>query len=138
MNLVFRKLEKEDRDYELIWLIIGGLALLFLYFFLEHIHRNVHCLFKKITSVPCLTCGMVRAFISLCEPDPVRAFLYNPLATVIYIFLGMYLVYAAAAVLFNTNRLRIDPADRRLSAAARGLILFLLAANWLYLVFTGR
>jgi len=71
MNLVFRKLEKEDRDYELIWLIIGGLGLFFLYLFLEHIHRNIHCLFKKITGVPCLTCGMVRAFMSLCEPDPV-------------------------------------------------------------------
>ena len=50
---------------------------------------NVPCLFHRVTSLPCLTCGMTRAWISLLSFDFAAAFGYHQLfwtVPILYIF----------------------------------------------------
>ena len=40
---------------------------------------GIHCFFRFFTGVPCPSCGMTRAFLSLLKLDFYRSFYYHPL-----------------------------------------------------------
>lgn len=138
MKLILKPLQKQDIDYERFGLIFSGLGFLAFQFFLKDIALRFTCPFKKLTGIPCLSCGMTRALADYSALDPLGAFLHNPLVTMMCISLSVYLIYAVIAVAFGTRRIRIDPLHRTLTRAGRILVLSLLAANWLYLIISGK
>lgn len=58
----------------LVFLVIGIIGLLFNFIF-----KRSGCLFLNITGIPCPSCGMTRAYVSLFKGDLSQAFYYHPL-----------------------------------------------------------
>lgn len=90
------------------------------------------CMFKRVTGLPCPSCGATRAGLALLGGHPLRALAWNPLLVGLG-FLGLgYLAFRAATGL--TPRLDLGPAARRW---LWGLGALALAANWAYLIRIG-
>ena len=91
------------------------------------------CLFKRLTGIPCPTCGGTRAALHLLRGDPSAAWRSHPLATVL--LLGV-MVYAAlsAARLASSRRLPVLQASPRAWCWLGGILLALAALNWGYLI----
>jgi len=88
------------------------------------------CLFKRLTGLPCPTCGSTRAAEALLlEGRPLRAFLFNPLVGVA-VALGV--AAAVGRVVFGRT-LRLNLTRRQMTAAAI-LLVALVVVNWIYLI----
>ncbi len=57
----------------IIYILAAIAAVLFLFV------SGIHCFFRFFTGVPCPSCGMTRAFLSLLKLDFYRSFYYHPL-----------------------------------------------------------
>jgi hypothetical protein len=66
MNLKFLK-------KVLIWCIVLGLIVVFMYI------TDIKCIIKATIGVPCPTCGMTRAWISVLHLDFAQAFKWHPI-----------------------------------------------------------
>jgi len=95
-----------------------------------HFHQPVQlCLFKRLTGVPCPTCGFTRGAISLLSGHIAQAWLYNPL---LYLVLTLFLAVTAVRVIWARS-IRINLTDKEHSAIwiLAGLLFF---ANWIYVI----
>ena len=94
------------------------------------------CTFKAVTGLPCMTCGTTRTLGLLFRGDVAHALSMNPLATVAGIGLAawglgdLWLLRRQAAL-----GLEVDPSARRFLRVAA---VVLVAANWAYLIASGR
>jgi len=120
-------------DHERLWGAIGlaaGLGILILP--LDRL--AVRCVFKALTGLPCMTCGMTRSLIHLRRLDFVAALSANPLITVAVVCGALYCLYAWGAVLLRTRRIRIQLTHRWELWAVRVLAVAIVLANWAYLI----
>ena len=91
------------------------------------------CPFHALLGIPCLTCGGTRALLALARFDVGAALLWNPLAAAagIFLVLGGFLALGAALTGRGVETPRPTPALRAALAIA-------VAANWVFLVASGR
>jgi len=106
-----------------VWWSLGG-----------ETHSLLFCPFRRLTGLPCPTCGATRAFAALGRGDLRESFAMNPLLT-----LGALGILAAAVASLARRiaarpaiRVRLSPGDHR---ALRISCVVALGANWLYLLF---
>lgn len=94
------------------------------------------CLFHRLTGVPCLTCGAMRAVSALLEGDLAGALKLQPLAVAGGALAGAACGVYSAALLLRQRilRVRLEPVESRLAWAA---VIVLAVLNWLYLVHCG-
>jgi hypothetical protein len=88
------------------------------------------CLFKKITGLPCPTCGAGRGALCIAKGDLLGGWLHNPL---LFTLLGG--VAAAALLRMTTKRTlrwHLTPTQKRMLLR---LFLALVLANWAYVIF---
>jgi len=91
------------------------------------------CLFKRVTHVPCLSCGSTRAALELLHGRPIEAWLMNPLVVTGGAAGAAWLV--ARLISGRTPRVEL----RRGEAVAAWIVGGLIAAgNWAYLIWQGR
>lgn len=63
---------------------------------------DISCLFKAVTGIDCMSCGMTRAYISLLSGDIKAAFYYHPLFwTVPFIYLVLFFRRKFRPIIFN-------------------------------------
>ena len=88
------------------------------------------CPLKRLTGLPCPTCGSTRAAEALLlDHQPLRAFLFNPLVATI-----IALAAAATAGRIVCGRaLRLNLTRRQMTVATV-LFVLLVVANWIYVV----
>ncbi|MDR2849612.1 MAG: DUF2752 domain-containing protein [Verrucomicrobiota bacterium] len=106
-------------------MIAGGIAAL-------HLCGVRVCLFKRLTGLPCLTCGGSRAFAALLAGDVAGALRVQPLLTALGAVCGAGAAVNTALLLVWRRRLSVGVTP----AGAAGLAL-LAALNWAYLVWRG-
>lgn len=92
------------------------------------------CMFKRVTGLPCATCGSTRAVRALVEGDPLRAITMNPLVVALL---------AIAPVYVLVRWLRPIPQQRaRWSSSQQAtawiVCVALFAANWVYVIWRGN
>jgi len=124
-------------DHELIWGSIGLLGLLVARLVPPVLTDWYRCPFHSATGIPCLTCGMTRAFRFTVHGRLAEAFSLNPLGTLLCLATMLYVLYALVMVLFRLPRPRVSLEN---PVARWGLRLGLPAAllvNWLYLYLHG-
>jgi len=78
-------------------LAISGVILLIIAFFYEP-----KCIFKMMFNIPCVSCGLTRAFFSIISLDFIGAFNYNILS--IPLFVSIIVFY----ILYIFNRKYLD------------------------------
>ncbi len=111
----------------LVWLALGGAAL-----WLSSYHDRVVslCLIKRVTGLPCPTCGFTRGVLSLLSGRPGQGWLWNPL---LFSVLALFIAVTGIRILFARSlRIRLTGTER---AIAWLLAAVLLAANWAYIIF---
>ena len=60
------------------------------YFFIFH-NGETNCLVKRIIGIPCMGCGMSRAFISLISFNFAEAFYFHPLVFIVPFIVAVFL-----------------------------------------------
>ena len=91
------------------------------------------CPFRALVGIPCLTCGTTRALLALARLDVGAALCWNPLAAAAGILFvpGGLVALGAALTGRGVETPRPAPALRAALAIAR-------AANWVFLIASGR
>ena len=109
------------------WFSLGGAAVLLS----SHFDWAVTlCLFKRITGLPCLTCGFTRGALCLLRGRPDQTWLYNPL---LFSVLALLIAATGIRILFGRSlRILLTRIER---IVAWLLAAVLLAANWAYVIF---
>jgi Protein of unknown function (DUF2752) len=133
MQVVARRLERKEVDYELVWLSASLVSLgMAVAWFTLGLPWPV-CVFHQLTGLPCLTCGMTRCGIEFFHGHFLAASKWNPLVFALLWGVIAFDLYALAAVALRRPRLRIllRQAEKKY---ARGVLVAVLALNWFYLV----
>lgn len=92
------------------------------------------CPLHALSEIPCPTCGTTRAAGALLHGDFKTALLFNPLTTAVFLAAALYVCYAAAVVVGRLPRIRIKSLSPTEACVISGMAIFLIAANWAYLL----
>ena len=138
MQFSVRRLVPGELDHELIWLSASTLSLGFAAAWLTLGFPWPHCLFHELTSLPCITCGMTRCAIQFFHGHFLAALQWNPFVFAVLCGVIAFDVYALAAVVARTQRLRIHVSTQRAKTCLRVSVITALALNWTYLLLHWR
>ena len=90
------------------------------------------CLLRKLTGLPCPTCGCTRSLLAWSQLDPVEAFRFNPLFSTLLV--GVFVWLLAWGFERVSGRLFLGPWRARATRWPWGKVLIVLAVvNWVYL-----
>lgn len=111
----------------LVWSALGS-ALVWLS---AYFHRPVQlCLVKRLTGVPCPTCGFTRGALSLLGGHIAQAWLYNPL---LYTVLALFSAVIAVRIIWGRSvSISLTSKERKAAWLVAGMLFF---ANWAYVIF---
>ena len=133
MQVVARRLERKEVDYELVWLSTSLVSLgMAVAWFTLGLPWPL-CVFHQLTGLPCLTCGMTRCGIEFFHGHLLAALKWNPLIFALLWGVIAFDLYAFTAIALRRPRLRIlfRQAEKKY---ARGVLVAALALNWFYLL----
>ncbi|MHC4315521.1 MAG: DUF2752 domain-containing protein [Planctomycetota bacterium] len=110
-----------------MWLALGGTAM----WLSSYLDRAVTlCLIKRVTGLPCPTCGFTRGVLSLLSGRPGQGWLYNPL---LFSVLGLFVAATGIRVFFaHAVTIRLSRRERAIAWLLAGV---LFVANWAYVIF---
>ena len=94
------------------------------------------CLFRRLTGLPCPTCGVTRSALHFLQGDPRAACVEHPLAAALMTGATLYALFAAASLLL-VRRLPVPQAAPRVRFWTGAVLLALLLLNWAYLIARG-
>jgi len=138
MQFSVRRLAPGELDHELIWLSASVLSLGLAAAWLTVGLPWPRCVFHDLTKLPCVTCGMTRCGIQFFHGHFLAALQWNPLVFTVLCGLVAFNVYAFAALVARTPRLRIDLSTQRAKTILRLSVSSALALNWTYLLLHWR
>lgn len=85
------------------------------------------CVFKEIFNVYCAGCGTTRMVESILKLDLYQAFRYNPLMFILFIILGIYMIYQIFIYIKKGSILKIN--IKVLIIIASLLIIYMIIRN---------
>ena len=134
MRFLGRRVPVDKFDHELAWLgiSVGTFAGAAVWMALGLPWPR--CLFRALTGLPCLSCGLTRCTISLFQGNLSTAWQWNPLAFVAVCALIVFDLYAVIVIAGRTARLRIVKWTAREKRVVQIVIISLVALNWIYLL----
>jgi hypothetical protein len=138
MQFSVRRLVPGELDHELIWLGASVLSFCLAAMWLTMGLPWPRCMFHDLTKLPCVTCGMTRCGIQFFHGHFLAALQWNPLVFTVLCGLVAFNVYALAALIARTPRLRIHLATQRAKTFLRVSVISALALNWIYLLLHWR
>ena len=98
------------------------------------------CLFKKVTSIPCPSCGSTRSVLSLLHGEIEQAFLLNPIGIILFLILTISPIWIALDCLlkkdslFNSYRKTEHILKQKLVAFP---LIMLVLLNWIWNIYKG-
>lgn len=109
-----------------VWLALGGAVV----WLSARMGRPIYtCLFKRLTGIPCPTCGFTRGALCLLHGRVGQAWLYNPL---LFSVLGVLLIAIVLRLVFARSvRVYLTHTER---AIAWVLAVVLSCINWAYVI----
>ena len=98
-----------------------------------------HCWFRELTGLPCPFCGATQAGLALLHGHVLCAAGTNPLASFVYVLVGLYDLYAISRLGLGPRRLclrlRLDGFDQpRQKILLLTMLCLLIGTNWVYLI----
>ena len=142
MKISLVKREKNTPPYGLIY---GGIVLLFLlalyvsslFLDLHQILSHYPCIFKRITHLPCLTCGMGRCTMHLSHLQIIDALIMNPLVFLVIFVILLWGGWSLISLITKSRRIKIEftRTERRIVIFS---VIMLVIINWIYLILMGH
>jgi hypothetical protein len=133
-GLFFRPLAPRETDFEFLFLTVSTGIAASCYLYLQMGMPWTGCWLRRLTGIPCPTCGATRCAMSLAHGDLAGAWRHNPLIFVCYGGTVLVNLYAAVVLLFGFPRLRLAHLPSKVKRALCALAMIALAANWIYLL----
>jgi len=98
------------------------------------------CLFKRITKIPCPSCGSTRSVVSLLKGDIIGAVMWNPLGIILLTLLVLTPIWIFGDLLGKKSTLFIfynksEHFFRRKWVATSAILIVLL--NWIWNIYKG-
>ena len=95
------------------------------------------CLFKRLTGLPCPTCGFTRAFCDFANGNFAHGIYQCPFALLVFILVALAFLYNAAVLAGPIFGLRISALKNirwtaRQTAWMAAFFFLLIMANWIY------
>ncbi|MHC4186184.1 MAG: DUF2752 domain-containing protein [Planctomycetota bacterium] len=108
------------------WLSLGGAAV----WLSSRLDQPLQlCLFKRVSGLPCPTCGFTRGALCVLHGELGRAWLYNPL---LFSALGLLFAACVSRLAFaRAVKMRLTQTERY---AAWALVIVLFFCNWAYAI----
>ena len=133
-GLCFRPLAPKETDFEFLFLTVSAGLAASCYLYLQFGMPWPGCWLRRLTGIPCPTCGATRCAMSLAHGDLVAAWRQNPLIFICYGGTLLMNSYAAVVLLFGSPRLRLAKLPSQIKRSLVALAVIALAANWVYLL----
>lgn len=115
----------------MVWLVWGGMVLAIS--LMTGDRMPVLCLFRRITGLPCPTCGSTRAALAALDGRPLDAISLNPLLPLAFALLGAWIVLRVG---FGRDVvLRLGRTGR---IALWTIVALLVLADWAYVIWRHR
>ena len=121
-------------DHELVWLLVSSGTFLGLGLWLNAGLPTPQCAFHTLTGLPCVTCGATRSVFQFLHGHFAASLFLNPLAFFVYGGIAIFDLYAIIVLVTGRSRLRFGNFSRTEKVFVRGIVIALLAGNWLYLL----
>jgi hypothetical protein len=133
-GLFFRPLAPKETDFEFLFLVVSSGLAASCFLWLNLGMPWPGCWVRRLTGLPCPTCGATRCAMSLAHGDLAAAWGDNPLIFVCYGGTLLVNLYALAVLLFRLPRLRLANFPPGVKRALGALFIVALTANWIYLL----
>ena len=91
------------------------------------------CTFRRLTGVPCPTCGTTRSALAILDLDLAAAWATNPLATLVG---ALFILGGLASLVLLLLRRPLPRWTVRWNRCRTAAILIAIVANWAYLIAT--
>ncbi len=138
MRFAWVRQKQSETDFELIYAPLALLLFLFVRFMPAKFFAAFSCPFLEISGLPCLSCGVTRAFILVSHGEIIQGLKMNPLFAALLLGGLVFSVYALTVISLRLPRLRLISLGRYghwlLGAVIGGSLLL----NWGYLLWIGR
>jgi hypothetical protein len=134
VGLYFRPLAPRETDFEFLFLSVSSAFAASCYLWLTLGLPWPQCWFRRLTGLPCPTCGATRCALAFAHGDPIGALRQNPLICVCYGLTFAMNLYAGVVLLFGLPRPRLASLPPEIKRALCALIVVALGANWIYLL----
>ncbi len=136
MRFVLMRRQAGEIEFGIIYGLIALMALL-AGRFLPVLSLVPSCVFKALSGLPCPTCGSTRSIVCLSQGHVASALSMNPAAAVLAIGATLYLFYNLFTFASGAPRIRIALSNSEKDTLRRTAI-YMLLANWLYLIIVKR
>jgi len=136
VKLEFRRLNAGETDFELIFGTLFPISFALLLVWLKLTLPLPGCWFRRITGLPCLTCGGTHSLRALMNMNWLQALHWNPLCSTAIFAMACLAACSLVTVIFGLPRLRIARMDARSAFFLRMLLAAGIAGNWIYVIAT--
>jgi len=116
----------KKRIVNVVLFIIAILITLFTFLYIIKL-IDFKCVFKEIFNIYCAGCGTTRMVESVLKLDLYQAFRYNPLMFILFIILGIYIIYQIFVYIKKGNIIKIN--IKVLIIIASLLIIYMILRN---------
>lgn len=116
----------KKRIVNVVLFIIAILITLFTFLYIIKL-IDFKCVFKEIFNIYCAGCGTTRMVESVLKLDLYQAFRYNPLMFILFIILGIYIIYQIFIYIKKGSILKIN--IKVLIIIASLLIIYMILRN---------
>ena len=123
----------KETDLEFLLLIVSSVAAASCFVWLASGFPWPGCWFRRLTGLPCPTCGATRCALSLAHGDLTAALRHNPLIFVCYAGTMLLDLYCAGVLLFEFPRLRLASLPSNVKHCLCALVFSAVVLNWAYL-----
>ncbi len=128
---------KIERDYGRgldlfqLWGVVSIILFLVARFFPFFKYNIPLCTFRRVTGIPCPTCGMTTCFIYLTHFQFIEGMKASPLGTLLFLFSFLCIIYLIVTSVFKFPKIKILM-NRKEKSVFMIIFVLLLLLNWIY------
>jgi hypothetical protein len=133
-----RPLAPKETDFEFLFLVVSSVAAASCFVWLASGLPWPGCWFRRLTGLPCPTCGATRTALALAHGNFMAAWRHNPLIFVCYTGIIILNLYCLGVLLFQFPRVRLSGLPLYFKRCLSVLVVGALVVNWVYLLLNVR
>ncbi len=134
MRITFKKRKTGELDYGIIY---GGISIIVLFIggTMPVLSLMPSCAFRRLTGIPCPSCGATRSVVALARGDVIASFMMNPLTALCFLAGVLIFLYSLATIAFALPKINMLLSSKE-EIALKASVIVLILAQWIYLITT--